>query len=430
MSGEVRAAWTWTGERFEAGITVRFGADGLIRALDRDADGPVRPVALLPGFINVHSHAFQRGLRGYGERFPEGSGSFWTWRERMYALVESVTADDMRDLAIRAFSEMRDAGITTVGEFHYLHHEGKETDHAFDRIMLEAAAAVGIRIVLLNCYYALGGFGLPLGPAQRRFRSESVVGFWRSVDALEPGLDTRTQSLGVAPHSVRAARIEDIVEVYQEARRRGFVFHMHVEEQRQEIDDCRRAHGATPMALLNRHLPSAEGMTAVHCTHTDTADLARYTERGGIVCLCPLTEGNLGDGIPALAPWPSVRDRLAFGTDSNLRLSMLEDMRWVEYAQRLRTESRGVLLDGQQGDWAPVVFRAATAGGAASLGVRAGRLAPGHAADMVAVDLDHPSLQEVPPQGLLEAIITGGGNSVIAGTWVAGRWRPSSTRRG
>lgn len=429
MSGAVRAAYTWTGEQFEPNVTVHFGADGMIREIERDGSAPVERIALLPGFVNVHSHAFQRGLRGYGERFPEGSGSFWTWRERMYALVESVDADQMRALAIRAFSEMRDAGITTVGEFHYLHHEGKGTDYRFDRMMLEAASETGIRIAMLNTYYALGGFGLPLGPAQRRFRSESVPSYWASLDALEPLLDTRTQTIGAVAHSVRAASIEDIVSIYGEARRRGLVFHMHVEEQRQEIEDCRRAHGMAPMALLNERLPSAEGMTSVHCTHTDAADMARYLERGGTVCLCPLTEGNLGDGIPGLTPWPVVRNRLAFGTDSNLRLCMLEDMRWVEYAQRLRNESRGVLLDGVQGDWAPVVLNAATVGGASSLGIRAGRIAPGYVADLVAVDLEHPTLQDVPAAGLLEAIITGADNSAIAGTWVSGRWRQGRMHR-
>ena len=237
--------------------------------------------ALLPGFVNVHSHAFQRGLRGRGETFPAGgAGSFWTWREAMYGLVETMTRDRILELSFQAFSEMRAAGITSVGEFHYLHHEGSGADFAFDDAILEAAERAGIRLVLLEAYYRTGGIGAPLSPAQRRFDGVSLAAYWRQMDALAGRLG-RGQTLGAVVHSVRAANLDEIGEIYREARRRGLVFHIHVEEQRKEIEDCLAAYGKRPMAALLDACGGAEGITAVHCTHTSPEDLARFLDGGG-----------------------------------------------------------------------------------------------------------------------------------------------------
>ena len=192
----IEAELIWTGRRFESGLQVVVGQDGRIEGVTtgRTPTDRHQRCALLPGFVNAHSHAFQRGLRGRGERFPAGSGDFWTWREAMYALVERLDEPELFRLAVQAFEEMRDAGITTVGEFHYLHHAGDSIDYEFDRVVLEAAAAAGIRIVLLQAYYATGGIGQPLGPAQRRFRSTDVAAYWNQMDRLMSVLDRRTQS--------------------------------------------------------------------------------------------------------------------------------------------------------------------------------------------------------------------------------------------
>ena len=197
--------------------------------------------------------------------------------------------------------------------------------------------------------------------------------------------------------------------------------HLHVEEQRREIEECVAAYGRAPMAVITEAVEGGP-FTAVHCTHTADADMARLLAGGGIACLCPLTEGNLGDGIPRLAQPHAAGGRLAIGTDSNLRLAMLEELRWLEYGQRLREELRGALPD-STGALAPTLLAAATTGGAAALAVPAGRIAPGHWADLVAIDLRHPSLLDVPAARLLDALVFGAGNEVIAGTWVGGRWR-------
>jgi len=428
MSRLLEADLTWTGAGFESGVQIAISSDGMIEGvgkLGRPSADRLTRRALLPGFVDAHSHAFQRALRGSGEDFPSGAGSFWTWRQAMYALVESLDRASLRRISAQAFAEMRDAGITTVGEFHYVHHE-REGDFALDEAIVQAAADAGIRMVLLYCFYATGAPGRPLEGGQRRFATMSVDQYWRQLDRVAGYLDPKTQTLGVAPHSIRAASPDDIGLLYAEARRRNLPVHLHVEEQRREIEESIAAYGRPPMAVI---LDAVDGgaFTAVHCTHTGDADMARFLDAGGIACLCPLTEGNLGDGIPRLDRAHAAGDRLAIGTDSNNRLAMLEELRWLEYGQRLRGELRGALPD-PAGDVAPTLLAAATTGGARALALPAGRIATGCWADFVAVDLDAPALADVSRERLLAALVFGVGNGAIAGTYVGGTWRASEAR--
>jgi len=440
-SHAIEAELTWTGEAFEPGVRVEVGADGRIAAVGRAGagapDGSDAPStlrlpgrALLPGFVDAHSHAFQRGLRGVAETFPprsagteRGGGSFWSWREAMYALAGGLDRDRFRALSLAAFEEMRAAGITAVGEFHYLHHADPEAaDWALDRVVLDAAREAGIRIVLLQACYRAGGFGRKLEQAQRRFRAPSLAAYWAQMDRLADAIDPANQSLGAVAHSVRAVPIGEIAALHAEARRRGLVFHLHVEEQRREVEDCLAVHGERPMALLLRELEIGPETTAVHCTHSDPGDLERFAAAGGGVCVCPLTEANLGDGIPPLAAVPAAAGRLCLGTDSNARISMLEEMRWLEYGQRLASERRGVLAD-RRGRVAGRLLTAATAGGARALGLAAGVIAAGRWADFAAVDLGHPALAGAGAGDLAAALVFGAGDATIAATCVGGRWR-------
>jgi len=447
----VEADLTWTGESFESSVRVGIGTDGRVDTVEKPEDpGPVkvrrlRGKALLPGFVNTHSHAFQRGLRGRGETFPSGAGSFWTWREEMYRLVQRLDRQSFHDLCVRAFCEMRAAGITTVGEFHYLHHEDAAArDGTFDEVVLDAAAEVGLRIVLLQTFYATGGVGRELLEGQQRFATPDLEEYWYRVDRLgerierttertADGGERRLQSLGAVAHSLRAAGPDQVVSLYGQARRRDLPFHMHVEEQRWEIEDCVEKYGKRPMELLLDELEVTSTFTAVHCTHTPVEDLARFVAAGGNVCVCPLTEANLGDGLPTLtpdqdpdAPSPAAY-RLSLGTDSNARISMLEEMRWLEYGQRLKTESRGILRE-DEGSVSRTLLEAATRGGARALNLPVGDLEPGNWADMTAIDLEHPDLAETEPKTLLDALVFGCSNEVIAGTCVGGRWEEKLRR--
>jgi formimidoylglutamate deiminase len=427
----LEADLTWVGSAFHRGVRVAIDDGGRIASVGPDgapATRRLRDAALLPGFVNAHSHAFQRALRGSGEWFPAGAGSFWTWREAMYALVSRLDRASLARICRQAFAEMRDAGTTAVGEFHYLHHD-RADDFAFDAVILEAAAQVGIRLVLLQTYYATGGIGQPLVGGQRRFDTPSVDAFLARLGELERELAPQTQTLGLVAHSVRAAGPGEIARIHQESVRRKVPFHIHVEEQQGEIAECLAAYGKRPMAVLLDAVATASNVTAIHCTHTTAADLGRYVAAGGRICCCPLTEGNLGDGIPELREVPAAWSRLCLGSDSNLRISPVEDMRWLEYGQRLRGELRGALPD-EAGAVAPTLLAAATSGGAAALGLDAGRIAPGAWADLVAVDLASPALRDVAPERLLDGLLFGGGNEAILGTWVGGRWRATGAGAG
>ncbi|MEM9558503.1 MAG: formimidoylglutamate deiminase [Acidobacteriota bacterium] len=429
------AELTWTGERFERGLQLRLEGDRIAEIGHDLVDSPdvvLKRRALLPGFVNAHSHAFQRGLRGLGETFPAGAGSFWTWREAMYGLVESLDRDRLREVCGRAFREMRAAGITTVGEFHYLHHLSDNASPEFDAdaLVLDAAEAAGLRIVLLQAAYQRGGFDdRPLSGGQHRFdtggnSTASLDIYWRQLDRLlERTANHPAAGVGVVAHSTRAVALDDLVALHRGACARGLVFHLHLEEQRQEIDDCRAHHGVTPMRLLLDHLGPELGAetTAVHCTHSDPSELAEFLATGANLCLCPTTEGDLGDGV---APLDVLADRghldqLSLGTDSNLRISMLEEMRWAEHVQRLHHERRGVLRDGN-GHVGRPLLRSATAAGARALGLPTGHLTPGHLADFVVVDLGHRSLQGCPIEHLDDALVFGCGDSIITATWVGG----------
>jgi len=423
----LEADLTWTGERFESDVQVAIGENGRIEAvgnLGRAPDVRLRNRALLPGMVSAHSHAFQRGLRGRGESFPAESGTFWSWREAMYGLVGTLGAEEFQRLCLQTFREMRAAGITAVGEFHYFHHResgADAADYAFDDLVLAAAAEAGIRIALIEVYYRTGGVGQPLEGPQRRFGSPSPKVYWEQMDRLAARLDPRRESLAASVHSLRAASLEDLAAVYDEARRRDLPFHIHVEEQRREIDDVLAFYDQRPMALLLETLGTATDLTAVHCTHTDAEEMDRFLAAGGTVCLCPLTEGNLGDGIAAVPRARPASGAFCLGSDSNARISLIEEMRWLEYAQRLATESRGVLRD-KGGSVARILWRAATIGGAKALGIECGRIEPGLWADFAAIDLQAPSLAGWTPETLLESVIFGATEEVVAATCVGGEW--------
>ncbi len=374
--------------------------------------------AFLPGFVNAHSHAFQRGLRGRSETFASGGDSFWGWRDEMYKLVDEVSVDTFRELCVQSFSEMRQAGITTVGEFHYFHHD-KENDFAMDRAVLEAASEVGIRIVLLHAFYAHGGPRKEsLSAGQLRFSTQDIEAWWKRVDTLAKNVDGTMQRVGTVAHSVRAVDIDSIKEIAIGALHRGMPLHIHLEEQRQEIEACLEEHGVTPMALLNNAIDVSPMVTAVHCTHTAPADMEQWLSTGGNVCLCPLTEANLADGICDMHRIVKQNGCVSLGTDSNARISMLEEMRWMEYVQRLHREERGVCVD-NSGSVANYLIDASTKNGARCLGIPAGDILVGKYADFTVINVKHPQLAGCSPETLPAAICFGADNSVIARTIIS-----------
>jgi len=415
----------WRAGRFESGLQLEVDDSGTITRVGPSRGEPgdvyerLARRALLPGMVNAHSHAFQRGLRGRAEQFEAASGTFWSWRESMYQLANELDAERFRRLTTLAFEEMLRAGITTVGEFHYLHHLAKGTTYELDEVLVNAGRDVGIRLAVLDVCYLTGDVSEPLGEEQRRFGSSSVEGFLESTQRVGAMLG-RNQSLGIVAHSIRAVPIESLVALHEAARDRGLVFHMHLEEQEREIEAARSAYGETPLALLLDRLQIGPELTAVHCTHSNSVELERLLETGANVCLCPLTEANLADGIPPVI-LAEHADQLSLGTDSNLRIDFTEEMRLLEYAQRLRGQRRGVFT-ASDGSVARCLFQIATEGGARALGVNAGRLEEGYAADFFTLDLDDPALAEVESNDLVTAFVFGAGTAAIRKVAVAGQW--------
>jgi formimidoylglutamate deiminase len=380
---------------------------------------------LLPGLVNAHSHAFQRLLRGRTQAAAPGRrpDDFWTWRETMYATASTLDPDGVAVASRQCFLEMARAGITTVGEFHYLHHAPDGRPYA-DPLELAlrvvgAAREVGLRIALLRVGYARPGFKAAPEPRQRRFYDPNPDAFLGAVAALEERLrPDPLVSVGAAPHSVRAVPRPWLEAV---ARARPRVVHMHVAEQPREVESCLNEHGRRPVELLAESGLLGERFTAVHAIHLLPQEIGLLA--GSSVCACPLTERDLGDGILPADALATAGVSLCIGTDGQNEIDPLGELRALEGHLRLLRERRLVLPATGDGpdSLASTLLEAATAGGARSLGLDVGRLAPGRPADLCAVDLGHPALLGAPEEGLLAAVVFSAPAAVVSDTWVQGR---------
>jgi formiminoglutamate deiminase len=386
----------------EAGVSVEIEEDR-IAAVDAGVDGPppgARPLEglTIPGLANAHSHAFQRALRG---RTQHGTGSFWTWREQMYRLAERIEPDSYLALARATYAEMALAGVTTVGEFHYLHHApgGARYDdpNELGRLLMAAAAEAGIRITLLDACYLHGGIGAPAEGAQLRFSDGSAEAWAERVDDL--GEDGDSARVGAAIHSMRAVDPDSAAVVASWARDRGRPLHAHVSEQPAENAACVAEYGSTPTALLAGAGALDARFTAVHATHLENADVAALGSAGACCCVCPTTERDLADGIGAMRPLVDAGASLSLGSDSHAVIDLFEEARAVELDERLATLERGRHT-------AAGLLGAATHGGHGALGwADAGRIAPGARADLVTVALDSVRLAGADPATALESVV-------------------------
>ncbi|MFG3708561.1 formimidoylglutamate deiminase [Micromonospora sp. NPDC047670] len=376
------------------GVTPLTAGSGVTAGVEVLGDAVRLPGLTLPGLANAHSHAFHRALRG---RTHGGRGDFWTWRDRMYAVAARLDPDSYLALARAVYAEMALAGITCVGEFHYLHHNPDGTPYADPNAMgaalVEAAAHAGIRITLLDtCYLTATVDGQPLAGPQRRFGDGDALHWAERAAAFTP--DGDHARVGAAIHSVRAVPAGQLATVANWADRRGAPLHVHLSEQPAENDACRAAHGRTPTRLLADHGALGPGTTAVHATHLTSGDLTLLGDAGSGVCLCPTTERDLADGIGPARRMADVGLPLSLGSDSHAVVDLFEEARAVELDERLRTRRRGHFGAAELRD-------AATVAGHAALGWRdAGRIAVGARADLVTVRLDSPRTAGVPPVGV------------------------------
>ncbi|HTW62339.1 MAG TPA: formimidoylglutamate deiminase [Terracidiphilus sp.] len=405
--------------------------DGRILAITQGAskadavvDLPGR--ALLPGFVNAHSHAFQRLIRGKAESRVASGNDFWSWRGTMYRAAAHLDPTDVYGVARMAFLEMALSGITTVGEFHYLHNapDGKPygDPNLLAKRVIAAAQSVGIRIVLLRAAYLRSGFELPRDPGQARF-FESAAEFNANLDSLtrEYPTDSNEVRLGIAPHSIRAVPLDALRKIVALGRSKELPIHMHISEQPAENEACVREYGATPVALLANAGLLGPDWTAVHAIHVDDREKAILAAADLTVCSCPTTERNLGDGILEAGALMESGLRIALGSDSQAQIDPLEDARELDYHLRLVHRQRAMLDQIGEEPIAARLFACATIHGAHALQVEAGDLAAGSFADFFTVDLRDPSIAGHPSEDLLPLLVFGLNRTAIRDVAVNGR---------
>ena len=371
-------------------------AGGSFAAVERGTPaqpGDERVTVALPGMSNVHSHGFQRGMAGLTEyRGPEAD-NFWSWRELMYRFVARMTPDDVEAITAQAYVEMLEGGFTRVGEFHYVHHEpdGRPYTNAAEMAARIAAAAqtTGIALTLLPVFYALGNFGgVPPTPGQRRF----VTGFDQYARLVEASAAVVAPlpgaRLGVAPHSLRAVSPEELRRVVDLLP--AAPVHIHAAEQTREVEECVAWSGARPVEWLLDHAEVNPRWCLVHATHMTDEEIARLARSGAVAGFCPVTEANLGDGIAPAAPFMRAGGTVGIGTDSNVRISVSEELRQLEYSQRLRDRARNVLSAQSPHSTGRTLFATSHRGGEQALGAGAAPvgLAVGASADLLALDVD------------------------------------------
>lgn len=423
--------YVYTPQGLQANMIVSISDDGRINSISHQntvSQSMLLPeilslpgVALLPGFVNSHSHVFQRALRGHTHRPLSKQDTFWTWRRAMYTQAQKLDPDMLYVDALETYREMLAAGYTSVGEFHYIHHQLNGRPYADSNMMseavIQAGSEAGIRVVLLMTAYAQSGFNQPPEQEQRRFCDASIDAYLDRVEALR----LKGGPLGVAPHSVRAVPEEWFRAIAAYSHTHRLPLHVHADEQKAEIEQCLATYGCTPIELLERFGALGKLTTIIHATHANNAEIALLAKHGCTVCVCPTTEGDLGDGIAPYAELLAAQVPLAIGSDSNTRLDPIEELRWAEYSARMRYQQRRVLVSDELSSPGSLLLEYGTLRGAVSLGLNTGTIIPGMLADFIAVDMLHPSLAGWNAEDFLDVLFFGASAGIIVGTWVQGQ---------
>lgn len=447
--------WVLSGSRFERGLALVCNSSGeivrLVRVSELHDEKRVNLSrrAMLPGMVNAHSHAFQRVLRGRTEyRTSNQQDSFWTWREMMYSAATRLTPEDVYDASRMAFLEMALSGITAVGEFHYLHHapDGRayHDPNMLAKEVVRGARDVGLRIALLRVAYARSGFQVEANPKQARFIEREPAIYLKNLERLIDDLNesggkppsgpanSATAWVGVAPHSVRAVPLRYLRDVIGYAKEKDLQIHMHVAEQPAEVSACIEEYGRTPIALLDSEGLLGERFTAVHAIHVSPKAIPALARAGALVCACPTTERNLGDGVVPADGYFKHGVRVCFGTDSHAQIDLLEDARELEYHLRLQRLERAVLEVSSEvpsvksqvpgpATIAASLFAGATINGAQSIGASGGILEARRPADFFTVDLDDPSIAGSSPDDLLASIVFASSRAAVREVVVGGQ---------
>ena len=403
-------------------LTVKAGRIAMVETGVAAQSGDERHAVLLPGMPNLHSHAFQRGMAGLAEVRGPSSDSFWSWREVMYRFALAMTPEQVEAVAAQLYVEMLEAGFSRVGEFHYLHHDRDGKPYAniaeLGERIAAAASATGIGLTLLPVFYAHSTFGgAAPNEGQRRFIN-SLDSFTRLLDGCRTAATSLEGAVvGVAPHSLRAVTPDELAAVAVMAG--DAPIHIHVAEQVKEVDDCLAWSGMRPVEWLLSHADVDTRWCLIHATHMTDAETRQMAKSGAIAGLCPITEANLGDGTFAAPAFIEHGGRFGIGSDSNVLIGLPDELRQLEYSQRLALRARNV-LSVAGGSTGRALFEAALEGGGAALGTGLPALMAGASADFISLDATRPSLAGKSGDAILDAWIFANGTGVDC-VWVRGR---------
>ncbi len=405
-------------------LELRSGRIAALSEGERPQPGDVEIGVLIPGLCNAHSHAFQRALAGRTEkRSPDGRDNFWTWRERMYALAGSLDAEALAAIASQAYVEMLMSGYTGVAEFHYLHRPAgaAQSDLVMFEALRSAAQQSGIRMTYVPVLYERAGFEDPAPQGHQEQFTLGLGGFLEHhAQASERGSDTL--NIGIGVHSLRAVTADSLRKVAAVAGSAGIPMHLHIAEQQREVDQCLSHHGRRPVRWLLENCEVSDNWCLVHATHMDADETAELADSRAVVCVCPSTEANLGDGLFPLHDFLSAGGRMAIGSDSHISINPFEELRWLEYGQRLASQSRNVaaLEDPHVGR---ELFDRALRGGAQASGQATSGIEVGAPADLVALYDDDPMLVGHGEESLLDALVFSGYRLPVERVMVHGEWR-------
>ncbi|MYM70005.1 formimidoylglutamate deiminase [Pseudoduganella sp. FT55W] len=407
-------------------VLIAWDAAGSIVAVTAGAPdaGVERVEYALPGMINLHSHSFQRALGGRTEKAGDSKDSFWTWRELMYRFARNITPEHIEAIAAQLFSECLRHGYTSLCEFHYVQRapDGAMYPRPAETAerVIAAARLTGIGMTMLPVLYSYSGFGeMPLKPEQQRFRTDAQD-VLRIVEALEPLRDAQTE-VGVAPHSLRAASVEQITEVLATLPKARPV-HIHIAEQMAEVQQSLDWSGRRPVQWLLENLNVDQRWCLIHATHLTDAEVSGIARSGAVAGLCPTTEANLGDGLFPLESFLAQDGVFGIGSDSHVSQSAVEELRWLEYGQRLQHQRRNIAVSDAQRNVGDFLWQGALRGGAQAAGRPVGALAPGLRADIVVLDDAHPNMFGLALDEVLGSLVFSGNDNLVKDVMVGGQW--------
>ncbi len=416
------------GKRWRNDVVLKLAADGMISSIERGqaqtADKSIHGI-VIPGMPNAHSHSFQRLIAG--RTGPQGnqSDSFWSWRNAMYRYANRISPDQFADVAKWVFTEMLKAGYTSCAEFHYLHHQpgGKpyENPAELSNRLIEAATVTGLALTLLPVLYCSAGFGKDrVNDEQRRF-ANSPEAYLQLMTICQKSISKNPLlRLGMAPHSLRAVPARDLHEVLQSWPDNQCPIHIHIAEQPAEVEECIEHLGARPVEWLFDQFSIDDRWNLVHATHLTDTELVTAAASQATAVLCPSTEADLGDGVFRTTDWLQAGGRFSVGSDSNVRISVTEELRLLEYNERLGRGQRNVLT-GSYSSCGMFLYQHAALSGASSLGQPVGKLEPGFRADMLELNAGHELLAGKQADAILDSWVFAGDKSMLDSVWVAGR---------